>query len=62
MPALRPADTVCTELRGHVAAATGRIGWIFCAMNKYDLWREQKDEVEAYYGPTGICLGPVSRL
>ena len=37
----------------NVAAATGRIGWIFCAMNKYDLWREQKDKVEAYYGPTG---------
>ena len=36
-----------------VAGATGEIGWIFCAINKYDLWREQENEVLSYYGPTG---------
>ena len=36
-----------------VAAATGRIGWILCAMNKYDLWFEQQDDVASYYGHEG---------
>ena len=36
-----------------VAGATGDIGWVFCAINKYDLWREQESDVYSYYSPTG---------
>ena len=41
-----------------IASASGQIGWIFCAMNKYDLWRHQADEVRHHYGPDG----PYGRL
>lgn len=37
-----------------VASVAGEIGWIFCAINKYDLWRDQSKTVTDYYSPSGV--------